>query len=96
MDYEDAVSGNCQPVDLKEMGIEAIEALARVDAEALERLLSRCKDLLDETRSAESALAGGPVLFSGLLEITRGNIHLLRRLCDVEASRFEYASSGTK
>jgi hypothetical protein len=93
---------------LKELVVEASQALARLDAERLEELALSCQALnrdvaSDGTRvdgDARAALAleakeaaGDMAVFARVLEATRANLNVMNRLRDLRAGRLEYRES---
>ncbi len=86
---------------LKELVIEASRALARLDAERLEELALSCqalnRDLAHEDAEGRAALAveagsaaGDMAVFARVLEATRANLSVMRRLRELRAGRLEY------
>jgi hypothetical protein len=87
--------------ELKELVVEASRALARLDATRLDELALSCQaltrarnteDLGDRTllarqsREAEADMA----VFARVLEATRANLNVMKRLRELRAGRLEY------
>jgi hypothetical protein len=86
---------------LKELVVEASQALARLDADRLEELALSCqalnRDLADGDGGACAALAvesreaaGDMAVFARVLEATRANLNVMNRLRELRAGRLEY------
>lgn len=86
---------------LKDLVIEASQALARLDAERLEELALSCqalnRALVYEDAEAHAALAleakeaaGDMAVFARVLEATRANLNVMNRLRELRAGRLEY------
>jgi hypothetical protein len=86
---------------LKELVVEASRALARLDAERLEELALSCQALnrelahVDAERRAALAVeagaaAGDMAVFARVLEATRANLSVMRRLRELRAGSLEY------
>ncbi len=89
---------------LKELVVEASQALARLDAERLEELALSCqalnRDLAEADRDARAALAvesreavGDMAVFARVLEATRANLNVMNRLRELREGRLEYAEA---
>jgi hypothetical protein len=89
---------------LKELIVEASQALARLDADRLEELALSCQALnrdlargnVDER--AELALqakeaSGDMAVFARVLEATRANLNVMNRLRELRAGRLEYGQA---
>lgn len=86
--------------ELKEMVLEASRALAHLDAERLEELAASCRTLnraqtvspAEHTTLAREARASVQEMevFGHLLDATRANLRVLRRLRELRAERVEY------
>jgi hypothetical protein len=87
--------------ELKELVVEASQALARLDAGRLEELAISCqaltrafspkdagvrKQLARQARAAEGDMA----VFARVLEATRANLDVMKRLRELRAGRVEY------
>jgi hypothetical protein len=90
-----------QHPELKQLVLEASEALARLDADRLEELALSCQTLnraLDPANADERAVLacqareakGDMAVFVRVLEATRANLKVMNRLRDLRAGRFEY------
>ncbi len=87
--------------DLKEILGEASRALARLDANRLEDMTRRCEALVcgSDTEPeakrppmlAESAMDNEITTFARVVEATRINLQVLRRLTEIEAGQLEYS-----
>ena len=91
---------------LKELVVEASQALARLDADRLEELALSCqalnRDLAqgDPARRDGDARASLPIeckqaqgdmaVFARVLEATRANLNVMNRLRELRAGRLEY------
>ncbi len=86
---------------LKELVVEASQALARLDAERLEELALSClalnRELEREDAAERQALAlevkeaaGDMAVFARVLEATRANLNVMNRLRELRAGRLEY------
>jgi hypothetical protein len=96
-------AGQTQP-ELKELVVEASQALARLDGARLEELALSCqalnKDIAplspDErrelARQAHEAAADMAV-FARVLEATRSNLKVMQRLRELRAGRLEYSET---
>lgn len=88
--------------ELKELVVEASRALARLDAPRLEELALSCealnrdlglldtdarRDLARQAREAEAGMA----VFARVLEATRANRNVMRRLRELRAVELEYS-----
>jgi hypothetical protein len=86
---------------LKELVVEASRSLARLDADRLEELALSCQalnrdlapasteqraELVRQAREAASDMA----TFSRVLEVTRANLNVMKRLRDLRAVQLEY------
>jgi hypothetical protein len=87
--------------ELKELVVEATRALARLDATRLEELALSCQALTRarnpedlgerellarQAREAEADMA----VFARVLEATRANLNVMKRLRELRAGRLEY------
>lgn len=90
-----------QQSDLKDLVVEASRALAQLDAARLEELALSCqalnRDLAasgaeDRVQFARQAreTAGDMAIFARVLDVTRENLNVIRRLQDLRAGRLEY------
>jgi hypothetical protein len=88
---------------LKEIVAEASQALARLDAARLEELALSCQTLNrmpaePDQRAAHAKEAGEAVremaVLSRVLEATRANLKVMKRLQDLSAGRLEYTPGG--
>jgi aminopeptidase N len=86
---------------LRELVVEASQALARLDAERLEELALSCqalnRDLAQADGEARAALAaesraavGDMAVFARVLDATRANLHVMNRLRELREGRLEY------
>ena len=86
---------------LKELVVEASRSLARLDADRLEELALSCQALNRDLAPASTAqraelarqareAAGDIATFSRVLEVTRANLNVMKRLRDLRAGRLEY------
>jgi len=90
-------AGRVNPA-LKELVVEASQALARLDAGRLEELALSCQALnrrLGPDVRAEMAVqareaAGEMAVFARVLEATRANLQVMNRLREMRAGRLEY------
>lgn len=87
--------------ELKELVVEASRSLARLDADRLEELALSCQALNRDLAPASTAqraelarqareAAGDIATFSRVLEVTRANLNVMKRLRDLRAGRLEY------
>jgi len=86
---------------LKELVGEASHALARLDTRRLEELALCCQALnrdlspansatrADDARQAREA-AGEMAAFAGIMEATRANLNVMKRLRELRTGRLEY------
>jgi hypothetical protein len=90
-----------QRPELKEFVVEASKALAHLDADRLEELALSCQALnralvpVDaDQRAALAAQArnalGEMAVFARVLEATRANLNVMKRLQELRAGRLEY------
>ena len=95
---------------LKELVIEASQALARLDADRLEELALSCqalnRDLVEQQFTPQdgdgrAALAresreavGDMAVFARVLEATRANLSVMNRLRELRGGRLEYREGG--
>lgn len=90
---------------LKQLVVEATEALAHLDADRLEELALSCQALnrelpraTGEDRSllvAEAReVAGEMAVFARVLEATRANLNVMNRLRELRGGRLEYGQPG--
>lgn len=88
--------------ELMELVVEASRSLARLDADRLEELALSCqalnRDLAQASTKHRAELArqareadGDMATFSRVLEVTRANLNVMRRLRDLHAGRLEYS-----
>ncbi|MFP5249487.1 MAG: hypothetical protein ACLGP3_06645 [Acidobacteriota bacterium] len=91
--------------ELQGVVAEAAEALARLDAGRLQELAVSCQALNrrweggcghDREQIEREALAalGGMATLARVLEATRSNLKVMRRLQDVREGRIEYCAAG--
>lgn len=87
--------------ELKEIVAEASRALACLDADRLEELAGCCKALNRElpprpelARQAGEA-AADMATFARVLEVTRSNLTVMRRLRDLRQGMVEYGNTKT-
>jgi hypothetical protein len=93
--------------ELKELVVEASRALASLDAQRLEELALSCQalnsdlgsvdagqraELARQAREAEQDLA----LLGRVLEATRANLNVMRRLRDLRQGRLEYSAESAQ
>lgn len=89
--------------ELKQLVIEASQALAHLDADRLEELALSCqalnRDLAPMNRNQREILARQSreaakdmATFARVLEATRANLNVLNRLRDLRTGRLEYTS----
>lgn len=93
--------------ELKQLVVEASQALARLDAARLEELALSCqaltrrldrkhsqerKLLTDQARDAQSDMA----VFARVLDATRANLNVMNRLRELRAGRFEYTEGQVR
>jgi hypothetical protein len=94
---------------LKELVVEASQALARLDADRLEELALSCqalnRDLVESDRmhgdaADRAALVlecqeaeGEMAIFARVLDATRANLNVMNRLRELRAGRLEYRAS---
>ncbi len=100
--------GTHRPVpELKQIVAEASRALALLDADRLEELARACERLqgaalhgadaagADFARQAREAM-GEMAIFGRVLEATRSNFNVLKRLRDLRQGRIEYVQSAAQ
>jgi hypothetical protein len=98
---------HCRPPELKELVAEASHALARLDSGRLEELALSCQALnrdLEHRDAAEQAefvrqtreAAGDMAVFARVLEATRANLSVMRRLRDLRAGRIDYGEAQVR
>ena len=90
--------------ELKDLIVEASQALARLDGARLNELAQSCealnkdiepmgteekRELARQAREAKADMA----VFARVLEATRSNIKVMQRLRDLRAGRLEYSES---
>lgn len=89
---------------LKKMVEQASRALALLDADRLEELALSCQALsrglaagahADVASQAREAV-GDMAVFARVLEVTRANLNVMRRLQDLRDGRLEYGVPQTK
>lgn len=96
-----ALMGHCSHPELRELVVEASLALARLDADRLEELALSCRALnrdlallSNEERTAFNHQVGAGsremAVFERVLNATRSNLEIARRLRDRRSSRLEY------
>jgi aminopeptidase N len=89
---------------LKELIVEASQALARLDADRLEELALSCQALnrglaqVNVDERAELALqareaSGDMAVFARVLEATRANLNVMNRLRELRAGWLEYGQA---
>ncbi len=84
--------------ELRELVVEASQALARLDADRLEELALSCQLLNRDLKSAGAAdrgrlareAAGDMAVYARVLEATRANLKVMHRLRELHAGRLEY------
>ncbi|MGD0294366.1 MAG: hypothetical protein ABSB30_10955 [Terracidiphilus sp.] len=91
---------------LKELVVEASQALARLDADRLEELALSCqalnRDLVQNQTQGDAAdraalameckeAEGDMAVFARVLEATRANLNVMNRLRELRAGRLEYS-----
>lgn len=88
--------------EMKELVVEASRSLARLDADRLEELALSCQALNRDLAPASPqqraelarqarAAAGDMATLSRVLEATRANLNVMRRLRDLRGGRLEYS-----
>jgi hypothetical protein len=91
--------------ELKQLVTEASRALALLDAGRLEELALCCATLTrtpwnadQQQRLARQArdAAADMAIFARVLEATRGNVIVIKRLREMRAGRFEYSESQAR
>lgn len=93
--------------ELKQMVREASLALAHLDADRLEDLARACAalnrdwrvaDAIEQAEIARQArqAAADMAIFARVLDATRANLNVLRRLRDLRMGRIEYGASGPR
>jgi hypothetical protein len=92
---------------LKQLVVEASQALARLDAVRLEELALSCQALNRDlplassedrarlARQAEEA-AGEMAVFARVLDVTRSNLNVMNRLRELRAGRLEYSEAQAR
>ncbi len=91
--------------ELKEMVVEASQALARLDAERLEELALCCQALNRNIASASDAereerawqvrdAVGEMAVFGRVLDATRANLEVMNRVRERRTARLEYEGGG--
>jgi hypothetical protein len=89
---------------LKELVVEALQALARLDADRLEELARSCEALNREVKQAgEEEYAALKIcvresakemaILAHVLEATRANVNVMNRLRELREGRLEYAAT---
>jgi hypothetical protein len=93
--------------ELRELVVEASQALARLDSNRLEELALSCQALNRDftpanmegraglTRQAREA-AGEIAVFQRVLEATQSNLNVMKRLHELRAGQLEYGESQTR
>jgi hypothetical protein len=92
---------------LKQLVVEASQALAQLDAGRLEELALSCQALNrdlpaasseDRARLARQAqeAAGEMAVFARVLEVTRANLNVMNRLRELRAGRLEYSEAQAR
>ncbi len=90
---------------LKQIVLEASQALAQLDADRLEELARSCAALNRDWRIADavehaeltrqaSESADDMAIFARVLEVTRANLAVMSRLRDLRQGRIEYRAPG--
>ncbi len=91
--------------ELRELVVEASLALVRLDAERLEELTVWCRELgrdvmqvgnaerVEWARQAREA-RGEMAVFGRVLDATRANLEVMKRLRERRAARLEYGAPG--
>ncbi len=96
------IEGRRPHPELKKLVAEASRALAQLDADRLEELALCCqalnRDLPHRPVSERAALArqareaaGDMAVFARVMEATRSNLQVMKRLCDLREGRLEYS-----
>ena len=82
---------------------DCIDALAGADAEGLEQIALRCRDLLNRfeqgpflNRTEAKLLAGNLLMLNRVLHATQANLKLLEHVRDRGTVSLEYAPAGTR
>ena len=87
--------------ELRELAVEGSLALARLDGDRLEELALSCRDLYLDFREAGNAergewarqardARGEMAVYGRVLEATRANLEVVKRLRERQAARLEY------
>lgn len=96
-----------KPPELRELVVEASQALARLDSNRLEELALSCQALNREltpfnaegragfARQVHEAVREMEV-FQRVLEATRSNLNVMKRLHELRAGRLEYGESQAR
>lgn len=93
--------------ELKNVLVEATHALAHLDADRLEEMALSCAALVsDENRfrcetEMQRELECGKgmqemAIFARVLEATRANLRVMRRLCEMRAAQLEYGGTASE
>jgi hypothetical protein len=93
--------------DLRGLLVEASQALARLDSDRLEELALSCQALNRDFAPANVAdragfacqvreAAGEMAVFARVLEATRSNLNVMKRLRELRAGRLEYGESPAR
>jgi len=88
-------------LELKQIVAEASRALASLDADRLEELALSCQALNRDLGPANAekrtllareseAAAGDMAVFARVLEVTRANVNVMKRLRELRAGRLDY------
>ena len=96
------MQGHGERQELREVVVEASQALARLDADRLEELALSCQLLNREWKCAGAAdrervareareAAGEMGIYARVLEGTRANVNVMHRLRELRAGRIEYS-----
>jgi hypothetical protein len=93
--------------ELRELVLEASQALARLDSDRLDELALSCQALNRDfslnnsdhsaglVRQAREAV-GEMAVFQRVLEATRSNLNVMKRLRELRAGQLEYGESQTR
>lgn len=98
----DEFGGHREHPELRELVVEASQALARLDAARLEELALCCQALNRElTATGEKErkrlalqareAAGDMEVFARVLDVTRSNLNVMNRLRELRMGRIEYS-----
>ncbi len=93
--------------ELRELVMEASQALAHLDSNRLEELALSCRALkrdLPRSNSQDGAelvrqareAVGEMAVFARVLEVTRSNLNVMKRLRELRAGQIEYGESQAR